>query len=162
MLNSGLHTFKLNSDPFVLCFATPTSFTRSSIRTRATKRYLPPSVFKIETSPSPASNQSLPNTSIMLGLRVMRGLLSPLSGACASILRSASARIAERFCQLFAPVVEVSLLGDVIESEGIGARLARDGRAMPDNDIVAARTLRLEQGFSDQALLFLRLRQGGL
>jgi hypothetical protein len=74
------------------------------------------------------------------------------------------ARIAERLCQLFAPVVEVSLLGDVIEIEGIGARLAREGRAMLDNDIVPVRTLRLDQllGFSDHALMFLRLRQGGL
>jgi hypothetical protein len=79
-------------------------------------------------------------------------------------LRSVSARIAERFCQLLAPVVEVSLLSDVAEIEGIGARLAQEGRAMLGNGIVPARTLRLDQllGFSDHALLFLRLRQGGL
>jgi hypothetical protein len=79
-------------------------------------------------------------------------------------LQSASARIAERFCQLFAPVVEVSLVGDVVRIEGIGARLAKEGRVAPDNGIVPARPPRLDQllGCSDQALLLLRLRQGWL
>jgi hypothetical protein len=161
-LKSGLLAFKLTSDPFEGFFAPTASFARSSICTRARKRYLPPSGLMIEASSSLVSNQFLPGTSI--GLNLMSKLFLPLSDACASILRSASARIAERFCQLLSPVVEVSLLSDVAEIEGIGARLFREGRAMPGNGIVPPRTLRSDQllGFSYHALLFLRLRQGGL
>ena len=145
--------FSLTRDPFEDFFAPTASFARSSICT---------SGLMIEASPSLVSSQFLPGTSI--GLNLIRKVFLPLSGACARILQSASARIAERFCQLLAPVVEVSLLGDVVEIEGISARLAREGRARPDNGIVPARTLPLDQllGFSDHALLFLRLRQGGL
>ena len=39
-------------------------------------------------------------------------------------------RIAKRFCQRLALVVEVSLLGDVIEIEGIGIGLVRDQPAI--------------------------------
>src|SRR5437016_8630004 len=41
-------------------FAVRASFGQSSICTRATSRYLPPSGLKIEASPSLTSNQSLP------------------------------------------------------------------------------------------------------
>ena len=91
----------------------------------------------------------------------MRNLFLSLSGAFAGILRSASARIAEYFCQLFAPIVEISLLSDVAVVEGIGIRLVRDGHAIPDNVSVPARTQRLDQphGVSN-ALRFLRVHQG--
>ena len=94
----------------------------------------------------------------MLG---MRNLFLALSGAGVSILQCASAHVAEYFCQLLAPIVEISLLGDVTAVQGIGIRLVRDGRAIPDNDSVPARTQRLDRlhGVSD-ALRFLRLHQG--
>jgi hypothetical protein len=41
------------------------------------------------------------------------------------ILRAASARIADHCAQLFAPVVDASLLGEPIE-RGLGARLSRE------------------------------------
>src|SRR5262249_9697586 len=69
--------------------------------------------------------------------------------------------VAKRFGQLLALFVEVSLFGDVIEIEGVGIRLIREGCAMPDNNNVSARTQRLDQLFlvSDRNLLTLRLRQ---
>src|SRR5262245_4527311 len=63
------------------------SFGQSSICTRATSRYLPPSGLKIEASPSLTSNQSLPNASTILGLMgdkkivlaLVRGLRQPFA-----------------------------------------------------------------------------------
>jgi hypothetical protein len=73
-----------------------------------------------------------------------------------------SARIAEYFCQLLAPIVEISLLGDVTAVQGIGVRLARDGRAMPANADEPARRQRLDQlhGVSDLSPRFPCLHQG--
>ncbi len=149
----------LTCNPFEPCFAPAASFGRPSIRICATNGYLPPAGLRLESLAYLPPNQSLSSSSIMLG---MRNLFLALSGAGVSILRSVSTRIAERFCQLLAPVVEVSLLGDVTASQGIGVRLVRDGRAMPDKDNVPARTQRLDQlhGASDLALRFLRLHQG--
>src|SRR5262245_54117094 len=48
--------------------------------------------------------------------------------------------IAKRLCQLLALVVEVSLLGDVIEIEWIGIRLVRKCRTMPKDDVITTRT----------------------
>src|SRR5215510_4053372 len=45
--------------------------------------------------------------------------------------------IAKRLCQLLALVVEVSLLGDIIEIEWIGIRLVRERRTMPDDNVIA-------------------------
>ena len=137
--------------PFEACFAPAARFGRSSFF-RATIGYLPPAGPKLESFPYVSSS------SIMLG---MRNLLLALSGAGVSILRCASAHVAEYFCQLLAPIVEISLLGDVTAIQGIGIRLVRDGRAIPDNDNAPARTQRLDQlhGASD-ALRFLRLHQG--
>ena len=98
-----------------------------------------------------------------LGLIVHRkwGLFSALSGAGVGILRCASAHVAECFCQLLAPIVEISLLGDVAAIRGIGIRLVRDARAIPDNDNGPARTRRLDQLHGvPRALRFLRLHQG--
>jgi hypothetical protein len=163
-LRSGLLAFNLTSDPFAVCFATTASFRRYSISTRAAKLNLSPSGLRFQTSPFLTSKQFLPGTSIMLGSWVMSKLLVPALGACASIWASASARAAQHFCQLLAPAVDVSPLSNGVEIAGIGARLAQEGRAMLDNDTVAARTLRSNQlpDFSNHAPLFLRLRQGGL
>jgi hypothetical protein len=139
-------------------FATRASLRRGAICTRTTDRYLPLSALKIETSPSSSSNRLLPNTSIAPRLRLMRKIFWRLPGACARIMRSVSARIAERSCQLFAPVVECSLWGEGSEIEGIGARLAREDHATLDNDVVPVGIPRLNH----HTLLFLRLRQGGL
>src|SRR5947199_1763629 len=60
-------------------FAVRASVGQSSICTRATSRYLPPSGLKIEASPSLTSNQSLPRASTVLGLWVIRKLLGQAS-----------------------------------------------------------------------------------
>jgi hypothetical protein len=52
--------------------------------------------------------------------------------------------VAKCFGQLLALLVQVSLLGDVIEIEGVGIRLIREGCAMPDNNNVSARTQRID------------------
>lgn len=51
--------------------------------------------------------------------------------ACHAILKGASAFFANRFAQLFAPVIEISQLGRVAEGRGIGPRLGRDIAASP-------------------------------
>src|SRR6516164_1618171 len=103
-------------------YLTATNFGQSSICTRATSRYLPSSGLKIDASPSFTSNQSLPKASMMLGLCVIRKVFWP--APCPS--RSGFAA------------------GDVIEIEGIGIGLIREGCAMPDNNHVSARTQRLD------------------
>jgi hypothetical protein len=77
-------------------------------------------------------------------------------------LRKSSARTAEYFCQLLAPIVEISLLGDVTAVQGIGVRLARDGRTMPANADEPAGRQRLAQlrGVSDLSSRFPCLHQG--
>src|SRR5262249_13586406 len=69
--------------------------------------------------------------------------------------------VAKRSGQLLALLVEVSLFGDVIEIEGVGIGLIREGCTMPDNNHVSARTQRLHYLFlvSDRDLLTQRLRQ---
>src|SRR5262249_13956965 len=69
--------------------------------------------------------------------------------------------IAKCFGQLLALLVQVSLLGQVIEIKGTGIRLIAESRAMPDDNHVSARTQRLDELFlvSDSGLLPLRLRQ---
>jgi hypothetical protein len=114
-------------NPFEACFAPAASFGRSSVF-RSAHGYVPPVGWKLESLPQLPSPGSLSGLSIMSG---MRNLLLPISGACASILRRASARIAEHSCQLLAPIVESSLSGGVIADQGIGSRLARDIRATP-------------------------------
>src|SRR5262249_11936231 len=52
--------------------------------------------------------------------------------------------VAKCFGQILALLVEVSLLGDVIEIEGVGIGLIREGRAMPDNNHISAGTQRLD------------------
>src|SRR5262245_31871379 len=49
-------------------------------------------------------------------------------------------RVAKCLRQLFALLVEIALLGDVIEIEGVGISLIRECRAMPDDNDVSART----------------------
>jgi cellulose synthase/poly-beta-1,6-N-acetylglucosamine synthase-like glycosyltransferase len=138
-------------NPFEACFAPAARFGRSSIF-RAAIGYLPPARAELESFPS------LSSSPIMLG---MRNLFLALSGAGVGILRCASTHVAEYFCQLLAPSVEISLLGDVAAIQGIGIRLVRDGRAIPDNDNGPARTHRSDQlhGVPD-ALRFLRLHHG--
>jgi hypothetical protein len=46
-------------------------------------------------------------------------------------LRIASDRIANHFSQLFAPVVDISPLGEPCEAKGIGARLSSEIAASP-------------------------------
>jgi hypothetical protein len=128
-------------DPLEACFAPAAGFGRSSIPC-ATNGYLPPAGLKLESLSYLPSSQSLSGSSIMSG---MRSLFLPLAGACASILPKSSARIGEYFCQLLAPIVEISLLGDVTAVQGIGARLARDGHAMPANADEPARRQRLDR-----------------
>jgi hypothetical protein len=143
--------------PFEACFAPAARFGRSSIF-RATIGYSPPAGPKLESFPCLLSNRSLSSSSIMLR---MRSLFLALSGAGVSILRRASTHVAQYFCQLLAPIVEISLLGDVTAIQGIGIRLVRDGRAIPDNDNAPARTQRLDQLHdASRALRFLRLHQG--
>ncbi len=69
-----------------------------------------------------------------------------LSDFCAGIVQRASALFDERSSQLFAPVVQIYLFGDVVKIEGIGGRLAREVHAMqatshsnPVNDHVAVK-----------------------
>jgi hypothetical protein len=139
-------------------FAPAASVGRSSIFC-ATNGYWPPASLKRESLPCLPPTNTSSRSSIMFG---MSNLFLALSGACAGILRSASARIAEYCCQLLAPVVEVSLLSDVTAVEGIGIRLVRDGRAVSDNADVPTRSQRLDHlhGASDVALRFVRLHQG--
>jgi len=51
---------------------------------------------------------------------------------------------AKRFSQLLALFVEIPLLGDVIEIEGVGISLIRECCAMSDNNNVSTRTQRLD------------------
>jgi hypothetical protein len=60
---------------------------QSSICTRATRRYSPPSGLKMDASPSLTSNQSFPSASMIFGLCVMRMSFFPLSGALANAQR---------------------------------------------------------------------------
>src|SRR6185295_12036372 len=53
--------------------------------------------------------------------------------------------VAKRLCQFLAFVVEVSLLGDVIEVEWVRVGLVRGRRAMPYDDDIAARAQPLDQ-----------------
>jgi hypothetical protein len=64
----GLSPLNLACDPADVHFAVRASFGQSSICTRATSRYLPPSGLKIEASPSLTSNQSLPRGVDDIGL----------------------------------------------------------------------------------------------
>ena len=140
-------------NPFEACFAPAQRFGRSNISC-ATIGYVPPAGAKLKSFPNLPSNQAWSCSSIM---SEMRNVFLALSGAGVGILQSASARVAEYFCQLLAPVVEISPFGDLSGIPGIGTRLVRDGRAIPDNENVAARTRRLDQlhGASD-ALRLLR------
>ena len=135
-------------------FAPAASFGRSSNCIYAANGYLPTARLKLASSPCLPPTKALSRSPIMSGIRI---LLLPWSGACARFLRSACARVAEHFCQLLAPVVEISLLGDVTAVAGIGVRLMRDGRAIPHEDSMAARTRRLDRlhAVSDPALQFM-------
>ena len=101
---------------------------RSAVRVRATD------LSSTDGSCSLPPSQSSPRVRAVLGLRNARRLISLLSDTCAHVLASASARIAEHFCQLLDPVLFAS--GTVIEIEGLGGRLVRDTHAEPDDDIL--------------------------
>jgi hypothetical protein len=111
----------------------PFDFGRSSICSCAASRYLSAADLKIDASSSLASTQSLPGTSARLSLCGVRKLFFLLVGACAHILASASAGIAEYFRRLLDPVVSQSSAD--IEIEGIGGRLVRDGHVVPATHI---------------------------
>ena len=142
------------------CNSRPVRFARSRIGTRT-----PLPRVKIETTALVAeSKQHLGGGSAMGSLGIARELFLQLSALCADIWQRAAARIAERSLQLFAPVVEVSPLGDVTEAQSIGVRLARESRAVWDHhtgSACAPRSHRLLDT-SDQAIMLLRLRHGGL
>jgi hypothetical protein len=124
--------------------ASAPSFVSAPLCTPTMQRGLPPATVMLEAPPILATNQSLPGGSGVVSWRITKRLLLRLSELCVVILRMASARIDERSCQLLTPVVDVALFGDVMETQGIGARLAREIGAMQDNIIVSARTRRFD------------------
>src|SRR5437667_153422 len=75
--------------------------------------------------------------------------------------RATSRHLPSSGLKLLALLVQVSLLGQVIEIEGIGIRLITEGCAMPDNNHVSALAQRLDELFlvSASDLLTLRLRR---
>ena len=122
--------------------ASAPSFVSAPLCTPTMQRGLPPATVMLEAPPIFPTNQSLPGGSGVVSWRITKRLLLRLSELCVSFLRKASARIDERSCQLLAPIVDIALFGDVMETQGIGARLAREIGAMQNNIIVSARTRR--------------------
>jgi hypothetical protein len=106
------------------------SFVSASLFTRTTQQDLPPMIGAIEAPSSLSPTQFFPSASVAAGWRTIRALFLLVAKVCVGSLRKTSARMNERSCQLFAPVVELSRSGDVKETCGIGARLSREIYAM--------------------------------
>jgi hypothetical protein len=147
----SLDAFEHIHHPSAAAFATAAKLSRSFCPA-GTRRIAWP----IEAAAPSGSARSL--SSSISGWRLISKLFLSLQGVCAGILRNASARIAERSFQLFAPVVDVSILSRFIPSERMGARLALDWHA------VSARVPRPGDLLHapHHALLSWRLCRGGL
>jgi hypothetical protein len=102
----------------------------ASVSTRTTQQDLPPVIGAIEAPSSLAPTQFFPSASVAAGWRTIIALFLLVAKLCVGFVRKTSARIDEGSCQLFAPVVEISRFGDVMETQGIGARLSREICAM--------------------------------
>jgi hypothetical protein len=88
----------------------------------------------------------------ILARRVRRGGLALNEKVVAALIRTlrrhsakGSARIDEDSCQLFAPVVQISLFGYGVKIEGIGGRLASEIHAIQENVTMPAHTLRFDR-----------------
>jgi hypothetical protein len=80
----------------------------------------------IEAPSSLPSTQFFPTASVAASWRTIIALFLLVAKLCVGFLRKTLAHMNERSCQLFAPVVEISRFGDVMETQGIGARLSRE------------------------------------
>jgi hypothetical protein len=103
------------------------SFVSTSISARTAQQDF---IEAIEAPSSLVSARFFPSASAAAGWRTMRALFLLVSKLCVGFVRKTSSRIDKRSSQLFAPVVEISRFGDVMETRGIGARLSREICAM--------------------------------
>jgi len=115
-------TFDPIRDSFEPALGQSVKLLRSFSGSRTTERNPQPAICNIEAASGSSSGGSLSSG---------WGLISKLFlSVCAGILRNTSARIAERSFHLFAPVVDGSILGAVIDTEGLSARLIQDRHAV--------------------------------
>ena len=95
---------------------------RSFSGSRTTERNPQPAICNIEAASGSSSGGSL--SSAWGAIRKL------FQSACAVILRNTSACIAEHSFHLFAPVSDGFMLGAVIDTEGLSARLIQDRHAV--------------------------------